>query len=155
MSKVVLAALCLLAGASSVIAGDPFCPNCGGGNYDQFAGPPVPGLRFSGANTTILNGSLAERAGPCGACANGGVCVDWKLTSWYASWDGHHPHYYRYYPGYGGAYGGNGAPCGANGAAYNGYSGAYNGNGAAVNGNGAAYNGNGAAVNGNGAESVP
>jgi hypothetical protein len=137
MSKLVLTALCVLAGGSGAMAMDPFCPNCGG-TYDQFAGPPVPGLRFSGANTTILNGSLADRAGPCGACANGGVCVDWKLVSWYASWDGHHPHYYRYYPGYGATNGGNG---GAN----NGNGGPYNGNGAAYNGNGTGYNGNGTA----------
>jgi len=124
MSKLILAALCVLAGASGAVAMDPFCPN-GGGPYDYLAGPPVPGLRFSGANTTIVNGSLAERAGPCGACAGGGVCVDWKLVSWYASWDGHHPHYYRYYPGYGAAYGGYGAAYGGYGAAYGGYGAAY------------------------------
>jgi hypothetical protein len=100
MSKIALAVAIVVMSAGASLAMDGYGFGTAG-YYEEYGLQPAPGLRFSGANTTIMTGSMADpHNGYCTACSAGGVCVDWKLLSWYGSWDG-----YGYGYGHGGGRG--------------------------------------------------
>lgn len=97
MSKVMIAALVLTFGlCSASFAAQAYSVSGSGYNYDPFESTVPSGLRFGGNDITVRTGdtegapAAGAVAGPCcggpGGC--GGIgCLDWKLVSWFASWD--------------------------------------------------------------------
>jgi hypothetical protein len=114
MSKISVAVLAIVLGAASVsFAVEPAPPVRGPSVYDTYSGYVPSGMRFGDLPQTATiraeGGQLVAGdptpygyggyGGGCGGCG-GLLCLDWKLVSWYASWnDGHHGH------GYGNGYG--------------------------------------------------
>ena len=91
MSKICIAALAFALGTCSLaFANDPYNSNAYGNGADVYGGSVPSGLRFGGADvmtvrTGNLEGDVATGCDSCGAIG----CLDWKLNTWYGSWDDH------------------------------------------------------------------
>ena len=103
MSKICFATLAFALGTcSSAFANDPYNSNAYGNGADVYGGSVPSGLRFGGADVmTVRTGNVeGDLAGGCNSCGAIG-CLDWKLNTWYGSWDGHgHGHCCRRGCGY-------------------------------------------------------
>ena len=91
MSKNFFAALALVLGTASLgFANDPYNSFAYGNGADVFGGAVPSGLRFGGGDVmTVRTGDVEGNvAGGCNSCGAIG-CLDWKLNTWYGSWDGH------------------------------------------------------------------
>ena len=91
MSKICSAALAFALGTCSLaFANDPYNSNAYGNGADVYGGSVPSGLRFGGADVmTVRTGNVeGDLAGGCNSCGAIG-CLDWKLNTWYGSWDDH------------------------------------------------------------------
>jgi hypothetical protein len=59
---------------------------------DQAAAPVPSGLRFTGAELSVLTGNVegGYGHGGCNTCGEAGQCAHWTLLTWYGSWDEGH-----------------------------------------------------------------
>ncbi len=91
MSKIwLLLTAIVLVTAGSVLAQDYAAGYGPPPNGDAIMiGPAAPGLRFGGVPSTVYgDGAPGPYYGgaPCSGCKYGLICLDWKITQWYAHW---------------------------------------------------------------------
>jgi hypothetical protein len=94
MSRISLAALAVVLSMTSISFAQSYEDGSYASTYNMYSTPAPSGLRFGGADVMIHPKSLDGGPGyGCNTCgADGGVCLDWKLYSWYGSWDGPKSH---------------------------------------------------------------
>ena len=90
MSRICLAALAVVLSMTRISFAQSHEYGSYASTYNMYSTPNPSGLRFGGADVMIhpksLDGGPGDGCNTCGA--DGGVCLDWKLYTWYGSWDG-------------------------------------------------------------------